>query len=318
VPVRPPITDAEAKALYGPKTEKGRDLVDRANEFLAAIRGKCSEHQLQYVGPTRLDSASVGFGSYSYVMEGEIRTIVRFSTDDVEIKIVANTRTPISYTNTALEKRLDDGPYFEPQDQPKLSKQQASELAADFLNICPRDIDVRLTVPGADFEHSGEMPTKTGMKTTQGAWWVRWQRTDEEGHLFAGDQATAVIAEGYGPTFLVVRLDTPYHKDPTPIITREYAEKSARRAVGDVRWSGWPFATVNLEQSILEISRPSKDVRNYLAGWEDEGRLAWAQKFGCELPGPSGGWITCYVVTDAHSGKVINFDTGTGIGELEK
>jgi hypothetical protein len=156
------------------------------------------------------------------------------------------------------------------------------------------------------------------MKTTQGEWWVRWQRTDEEGHLFAGDLATVVIAEGFGPSFLSNRLDTPYHTDTAPIISRESAEKAARRAVADVRWSGWPFATVNLEQSTLEICRPSKDLRNYLAGWEDEGRLAWAQTFGCELPGPSGGWIHCYVVTDAHSGKVINFDTGTGIGEREK
>ena len=318
VPPPPPMTGAEAKALYGPETPAGRELIDRANEVLAAIQGKCSEHRLQYVGPPRLLPASVGFSSYSYMREGEIRTVVTFTTDDVKFEIVANNGTLISYSNTALEKRLDDGPYFEPPDQPKLGTQEAMELAADFLNVCPRDNDVRLSPPRAGFKHTGEMPTKTGMKTKQGNWWVRWQRTDEEGHFFADDLATAVIAEGFGPSFLVSRLDTPYHTDTAPIISRESAEKAARRAVADVSWNGWPFVAVNLEQSTLDICRPSKDLRNYQAGWEDEGRLVWSQTFGCQLPGPSGGWVSVYVNTDAHSGKVTNVNMGTGIGEREK
>jgi len=244
---------------------------------------------------------------------------VTFTTDDVKFEFIANNGTLISYENTALEKRLENGPYFEPPDQPKLGTQEAMELATDFLNVCPRDNDARLTPPKAVFWHLGYMPTKTGMKTTQGEWRVQWTRTDEEGYLFEGDHATAVMAEGFGPSFLSTRLDTPYHTDTAPIISLESAEKAARRAVADVRWSGWPFATVNLEQSTLEICRPSKDLRNYLlAGLEDEGRLAWSQTFGCQLPGPSGGWIHCYVVTDAHSGKVINTDMGSGIGEREK
>jgi hypothetical protein len=243
---------------------------------------------------------------------------VAFTTDDVKFGFIANNGTLIYYENTALEKRLENGPYFEPPDQPKLSAEDMMELASDFLNFCPRDNDFRLSPPRAIFMHLGETPTKTGMKTTQGEWLVHWQRTDEEGHLFADDLATAAIAEGFGPSFLGIRLDTTYHKDTAPIISKESAEKAARRAVADDRWSGWPFATVNLEESTLEICRPSKDLRNYQAGWEDEGRLAWSQTFGCQLPGPSGGWISVYVNTDAHSGKVINYDTGSGIGEREK
>jgi hypothetical protein len=243
---------------------------------------------------------------------------VTFTTDDVEFRIIANNGTLISYTNTALEKRLDNGPYFEPPDQPKLGAQEAMELATDFLNVFPHDNDARLTPPRGGFYHLGYMPTKTGMKTTQGEWRVQWQRTDEEGHLFADDYVTAGIAEGFGPSFLSASLDTPYHKDTAPIISRESAEKAAQRYLAEVRWGWWSFATVNLEQSTLEIGRPSKDLRDYRAGLEDEGRLAWSQTFGCQLPGPSGGWIHCYVVTDAHSGKVINFDMGSGMGEREK
>jgi hypothetical protein len=243
---------------------------------------------------------------------------VTFTTDDVEFRIIANNGTLISYTNFALDKRLENGPYFEPPDQPKLGAPEAMELATDFLNVFPHNNDVRLTPPRGGFKHLGGMPTKTGMKTKQGEWWVQWQRTDEEGYLFTGDHVTAVIAEGFGPSFLGASLDTPYHKDTAPIISRESAEKAARHALADVRWSGWPFATVNLEQSTLDICQPSKDLRDYRAGLEDEGRLAWSQTFGCQLPGPSGGWVSAYVNIDAHSGKVINADMGSGIGEHEK
>jgi hypothetical protein len=180
--------------------------------------------------------------------------VVDFTTDDVKFEIVANNGRLISYVNTALEKRLENGPYFEPPDQPKLSEQDALELATDFLNVCPRDPDVRLAPPTAGFGHTGEMPTKTGMKTQQGKWGVRWQRTDEEGHLFLSDLVTVVSAEGFGPSFLIIRLDTPYHKDTSPIILQESAEKAARRSLAEVRWGGGSFVTVNLEQSALDLS----------------------------------------------------------------
>jgi hypothetical protein len=312
------LTETEAKQLYGPETPKGRELIGRANDVLAAIQGKCSQLRLLYVGPPRLLPASLGFSSYSYVREGASRTVVTFTTDDVKLEIIANNGMLVSYSNKALEMRLENGPSFEPPDQPKLSAQEAMELATNFLGVCPHDNDVRLSPPTANFDHTGETPTKTGMMTSQGEWWVRWQRIDEEGHVFDSDLATAVIAEGFGPSFLSARLDTPYHADTTPIISRDSAEKAARRAAADIRWSDLPFVTVNLEDSKLEICRPSKDLRNYEAGWENEGRLAWSQTFGCQLPGPSGGWIHTYVNTDAHTGKVINLDTGTGIGDREK
>jgi len=318
ITIRPPLSAAEAKALYGPETAKGRELVNRANDFLTAIRGKCSELQLQYVGPIQLDPASIGFSSYSYMREGETRTVVTFTTDDVEFKISANKGTLISYANTALEKRLENGPYFEPPDKPKLNEQEAMKLATDFLSVCPRDNDVRLSPPRASFDHTGETPTKTGMKTKQGEWWVRWHRTDEEGHLFTDDSATAVIAEGFGPSFLVSRFDMSYHKDTGPIISQDSAEKAARNVVANIQWSGKPFATVNLEQSTLGICRPSQDLRNYQAGLEEEGRLAWLQTFGCKLPGAPDGWVSVCVNTDAYSGEVINVGMGSGIGEREK
>jgi len=311
----PPISDADAKALYGPNTPKGQKLIERANEILTAIQGTCAELHLKYVGPTQLSPALVRFSSYSYRREGGVRTVVRFTTDDVEIEILANNRSLVRYFNKAVESCIENGPYFEPPDQPKLSKQEAIAVVTRFLNLTPPNGDVRLESPSAKFDHDGYMPTKTGEKTTQGWWQVQWNRFDEEGHPFAGDYAFAWFAEGYGPWAYSSHLDTPYHKDFAPIISQDDAERVAHGALAGAWWDWHHFAAIHLEKSELCICRPRKDVYDSDIG--AEGRLAWSQRFGCELP-RGNGWMTYYMVTDAHSAEIMREDLLASIGEREK
>jgi hypothetical protein len=316
MPLAPSISSAEAKALYGPDTPKGQKLLDRANEILAAMQRFCAEFHLKYVGPTRLSGGSVSFSSYSYARESGVRTIVTFTTDDVTLSIMANNGRLVSYINTAVERCIEYGPHFAPPDQPKLSTREAIEVATRFLNLTPPNRDIRLALPSAKFDHDGYMPTKTGRKTTQGRWYIQWDRLDEENHLFAGEYVTAWFTEGYGPWAFSSHLDTPYHEDPSPIISQYAAEKAARGGLEGVRWAGLGFAAIHLEQSVLCISRLLQGP--YDSGEGEQGCLAWSQTFGCELPGPQAGWISYYVTTDAHSAKILSAASGTSIGEREK
>ena len=283
-PIVPLLTTEQARALYGPYSSKGQELLNRANEILAGIQKKCSEQGLEYLGPTQLLPTSTEFSSHSYRRGEGIRTVVQFSTAEVEIKIGANDRSLISYANTALEKRIENGPYFDPPYKPKLSQQTATDLAVDFLFVGPNGNNIQFALPQAKYEPNGEMETKTGWKTQQGYWWVRWLRKDNEGHMFAGDSSLVTFAEGYGPSFITNSLDTLYHKDPAATISQEVAEKAAKQFLAaNVSWAGAPFATTNLEVGALQVCRASRHVRNYESGVEDEGRLAWAQAFGCQF-----------------------------------